>query len=437
MSQLLLIENDNLKALLSQKLINSLGVEVICINTADEAIQLIKTLLICPLVISRTVMGHENTAEKLYLYLSSVGSQDSLIVLGDHPKLKFVAPCLPTPVNFEDLVKESRKKISVLINESEKDFLPVHLFYLESLQETPCDIYLRIKKAEKVYQFVKLIKRDEAIDKAKIERYQGLDLKEVYVSSGSIGIFFTALTKSVTMKIEDKTLKPETRILATAEAYDVFRLMIRGSDSLAPSMAISKASIECIQETIDSTPQISNLLVFLLTNEVNFAYLQCHLRALICHHVLTKQSWYKKQHLNVLTFASFFADVTLDTTEEMLVSSVEEFEQSYYSEGSRFKVLFHPREAIDIAKNHQDFNDTIQAVILQSNGNAEGFGLEQTPSEDLHPLSKIFIIADGFVRILLNPKLPSNKKEILQILSERYTNPSYKKILKSLESKFI
>jgi len=437
MSQLILLESDNLKALLSQKLSRSLGVEVTCLNTAEEAINLIKTLLICPLIITRTVMGQEKTAEKLYLYLSSQGHQESLIVLGDHPKLKFVVPCLPAPLNFEDMIKESRKKLSVLILDNEKEFLPVNIFYLASLQETPCDLYLRIKKADNVYQFVKLIKRDETIEKTKIEKYRSLDLKEVYVTSGNIDIFFASLTKSLTTRIEDKTLKPETRILATAEAYEIFRLMIREADSTGQSSAISKASIECMQETIETSPQIANLVVFLLTNQVNFAYQQCHLRTLICHHVLTKQSWYKKQHLNILTFASFFADVTLDTNEEMLISSVEEFDQTYYSEGSRFKVLFHPREAIDIAKNHPDFNDTIQAVILQSNGNVEGFGLEQTPSENLHPLSKIFIIADGFVRILLNPRLPSNKKEILELLAARYTNPTYKKIIKSLESKII
>jgi hypothetical protein len=45
-------------------------------------------------------------------------------------------------------------------------------------------------------------------------------------------------------------------------------------------------------------------------------------------------------------------------------------------------------------------------------------------------------VADAFVKILLNPQMPSQKKEILDLVSRRFINPSYQKIIKALEQKF-
>jgi hypothetical protein len=140
--------------------------------------------------------------------------------------------------------------------------------------------------------------------------------------------------------------------------------------------------------------------------------------------------------LNVFTFASFFSDITLESPEEMLVSQVKELD-GRFSEGDRLKILFHPKDACEIAEKFPGFNNLIRFIIMQSNGNTDGFSFEDDPSEDLHILSKIFIIADEFVRLLLNPSHSSIKKDILRSLSIRYSNPSYQKIIKTLEQKII
>jgi HD-GYP domain-containing protein (c-di-GMP phosphodiesterase class II) len=191
-------------------------------------------------------------------------------------------------------------------------------------------------------------------------------------------------------------------------------------------------------KSVKNSPQVASLLKFLFSNKVSYAYQHCHLLALMCHFVLSKQSWYKEEHLEILSFVSFFSDVTLKSHNQMQISTLQDLNESTLNDDERLAVMRHAKDAADILSNypHPDMNDYVRTVILQSHGKLDGIGLEDNPSEELHPLSKVFIVSDCFVKILLNPALPSTKKDILPMLYSRFTNPSYQKIVKALESKF-
>ena len=189
-------------------------------------------------------------------------------------------------------------------------------------------------------------------------------------------------------------------------------------------------------KSVRNSPQVSQLLKFLFSNKVSHAYQQSHISSLMCHYILSRQSWYRPEHLEILSFVSFFSDVTLKSNLQMQISSMRDLAEANLTDEEKRQVLNHAKECVDLLAGHPDANDYIKTVILQSHGSYNGVGFEDNPSEELHPLSKVFIIADSFVKVLLNSNLPSNKKDILEILSTRFTNPSYQKIIKALEHKF-
>ena len=142
-------------------------------------------------------------------------------------------------------------------------------------------------------------------------------------------------------------------------------------------------------------------------------------------------------HLHILSFVSFFADATLKTTSQMRISSESELINSGLTEDEKEQVRFHARDAVNLLNLHPEATDYIKTVLLQSHGTLDGVGFAQDPSEELHPLSKVFIIADQFVKILLNPEYPTAKKEILAMMQKKYSGKSYQKIMKALEQKFV
>lgn len=441
MSQTILIEtNEDLKKIFSLNLNTFVGTDVILRKDAEDALNLLRILPQVGLVITKAKVGDEDTAVKIYQHIKNESLDTTMIVLGECPSLSNEILCLQEPVSWEILIKQAATHLGVTIQDAvskiKPDYLPVGLYYFYDIQKTPCDIYIRIKKGPNDYQFVKRIHSKDTFEKADIKKYEDQGLKEFYVSKDYIQYFTTFVTNSLVVKLEREDLTLEDRILTTANAHEIVRDTIQSIGLDPASVELSDASINSMVKSVKSSPEIANLLKLLFSNKIAYAYQHCHLLALMCHYVLSKQSWYKPEHLEILSFVSFFSDVTLKSNIQMQISSLRELFEANLTDDEKNQVLHHPADAVKILDNHPEANQYIKTVLIQSHGKEDGIGFEENPSEDLHPLSKVFIIADSFVKILLNPSLPSKKQEILPILYARFTNPSYQKIIKTLEQKF-
>jgi HD-GYP domain-containing protein (c-di-GMP phosphodiesterase class II) len=441
MSQTILIEpHDDLRKIFSLNLNTFVGTNIIIRKNAEETIELLKILPEISLIISKVKVGQEPTAQKIYDHIKQEGLQTNMIVLGECPPLEEEATCLKDPINWEILMKEAARHLGVSIKDSinkiKPDYLPVSLIYFLDIQRTPCDVFIRIKKGVNEYQFVKRINSKDTFDLQTIQKYQEQGLKEFYVSRDYIQYFTTFVTNQLVQKLEREDISVQDRILTTANALDIVRenILTIGLDDA--TIELAEASINSMINSVKNSPEVVSLLKFLFSNKVSYAYQHSHLLALMCHYVLSKQSWYKSEHLQILCFVSFFSDVTLKSQQQMQISNMRDLNESNLTAEEKDAVLKHASHAVEILDKSPDVSDYIKTVLVQSHGSLNGIGLVDNPPEELHPLSKVFVICDNFVKILLNPVLPSTKKDILPILYSRFTNPSYQKILKALESRY-
>jgi HD-GYP domain-containing protein (c-di-GMP phosphodiesterase class II) len=441
MSQTILIESsDELRKIYSLNLNTFVGTDVILRSNAEDTISLLKILPQVSLIITQVSAGEEQTALRIYEYLRKEKLETSMIILGKCHELSHVVTCLHSPVSWELLIKEAATHLGVtlqeVMNKIRPDYIPVGIYYFYDIQKTPCDIYIRIKRSPNDYQYVKRIHSADVFDKALIDKYEEQGLKEFYVPKDYIQHFTTFVTNHLVEKLEREDLTLENRILTTANAHEIVRDSIAQIGLDEAAIDLSEASINSMIKSVKGSPQVAPLLKFLFSNKVSYAYQHCHLLALMCHYILSKQNWYKHDHFQILSFVAFFSDVTLTSHQQMQISSLKELALSSLSNEEKQQVMSHAYDAVKILETHPEANDYIRTVLLQSHGKLDGIGLEDDPGEDLHPLSKVFIIADCFVKILLNPALPSKKQDILPLLYARFTNPSYQKIIKALEQKF-
>ena len=441
MSQTILIEsNEDLKNIFALNLNTFVGTDVIHRKNADDAIELLRILPQVGLVITQAKVGTEETALKIYQFIKSENLATALIVLGTSKAIAGEVMCLQEPVSWEILIKQAAQHLGVNLQDSigkvRPDFLPVGVHYFYDISKTPCDVYIRIKKGPNEYQFVKRIHSKDVFDKASIQKYEDQGLKEFYIPKDYIQYFTTFVTNNLIQKLEREDLNIEERILTTANAHEIVRESIQAIGFDDASLELSDASINSMVKSVKDSPQVAELLKFLFSNKVSYAYQHCHLLALMCHYVLSKQSWYRPEHLETLSFVSFFSDVTLKSNSQMRISTMRDLNESNLTDEEKRQVMTHAKDAVGLMANHPDANDYIKTVLIQSHGKIDGIGIEENPGEDLHPLSKVFIVSDVFVKILLNPSMPSSKKDILPILSARFTNASYQKIIKALEQKF-
>ena len=441
MSQTILIENnEDLKKIYSINLNTFVGTDVIHRKSADDAIELLRILPQVGLVITQAKLEGVECALKIHQFIKQEGLGTAMIVLGECRPLMNEALCLKEPVSWEMLIKQAALLLGVSLQESaskvKPDFIPVGINYFYDIQRTPCDVYIRIKKGPNEFQYVKRIHSKDVFEKSDIQKYEDQGLKEFYISKDYVQYFTTFVTNNIVQKLEREDLTLEDRILTTANAHDIVRDSLQTVGFDEASIELSHASINSMVKSVKNSPQIAQLLKFLFSNKVSYAYQHCHMLALMCHYVLSKQSWYRPEHLETLSFVSFFSDVTLKSHNQMQIMSMRDLAESPLTDDEKRQVMNHAKDAVELLAGHPDANDYIKTVLMQSHGKIDGVGIEDNPSEDLHPLSKVFIVADNFVKILLNPAMPSSKKDILQLLSARFINPSYQKIIKALEQKF-
>jgi len=441
MSQTILIEtNQDLKKLFTLNLQTFVGTDVIHRENAADTVALLKILPQISLIITRASVGEELTAQVIHNYLKSENLNIPLVVLGACPDMAHEVLCLEDPIGWEIVIKEAAKRLGVTLDTTKKiksDYVPVSLHYFYEINRTPCDIFIRIKKGKDEYQYVKRIHQKDTFDKETITKYEAQGLKEFYVSSDYIQYFTNFVTNELVSKLENDDLSLEERILTTSYAHEIVRERLQQLEIDQASIELSETSINSMVKSVRNSPEVVNLLKMLFSNKVSYAYQHAHLLALICHYILSKQSWYKNEHLNILSFVSFFADATLKTIPQMRISSLSELEKADLTEEEKEQVMYHARDAVNLLNLHPDATDYIKTVLLQSHGTINGVGFADDPPEELHPLSKVFIIADQFVKILLNPELPSTKKEILALMQRKYSGNSYHKIMKALEQKFV
>ncbi|MFL5785176.1 MAG: hypothetical protein ACJ76H_11235 [Bacteriovoracaceae bacterium] len=441
MSQTILIEtNEDLKKIFSLNLNTFVGTDVILRTGADDTIALLRILPQISLIVTRAKIGAEETAVRIHQFLKTENLESNMIILGECPQLADQVLCLQEPVSWEILIRQAAQVLGVSLQDIshrvKPDYLPVGLHYFRDISKTPCDVYIRIKKGPNEYQFVKRIHSKDVFDIDAIKKYEEQGLKEFYVSKDYIQYFTTFVTNALVEKLERDDLTLEERIMATSHGHEIVRDSIQSMGLDSTIVDLADASINSMIKSVKNSPEVANLLKFLFSNKISYAYQHSHLLALMCHYVLSKQSWYRQEHLQVLSFVSFFADVTLRSHQQMQIGSMRDLWEANLTDEERAQVLNHAKDAVKIIENNPQADDYVKTVLLQSHGKTDGVGLEDNPGEDLHPLSKVFIISDNFVKILLNPAMPKAKKDILPILYSRFTNPSYQKIIKALEQKF-
>lgn len=440
MSQTILIEdNEDIRNLFTLNLQTYAGTDVIARLSASDAIELLKILPTINLIISRKKIGKENSASKIIEFLKENNLSIPVICLGEAEELKSEAKVLTEPILWENLVKTAAHLLGINLEKVSKkikpDYIPVDIKFFYEINQVPCDIYIRIKKSSTEFQFVKRIHSKDNFDTETIEKYEKQGLKAFYVPSDYEQYFINFVSNRLIKKLEGN-LEAEERIVITGKSYDLVNNQIVHIGQLDQATSdLSDQSILSMIQSVKESPTLNKLLGFLFTSTISYAYQKCHMVSVICHYILSKLEISKPQHLETLSFVAFFSDITLKTKTQIEINSQEELDHSDLDDEDKLLVLYHARDAAKIIKEHLSAPEGIEQIILETHGNTNGIGFNENPPEEIHNLSKVFMIADAFVKRLLNHQKYHEKREILDELYAMYKNPSYQKIIKVLEHK--
>tara|TARA_B100001971_G_scaffold61895_1_gene56907 strand:+ start:110970 stop:112298 length:1329 start_codon:yes stop_codon:yes gene_type:complete len=440
MSQTILIEpEEGLRKIFSLNLNTYALTDVIDRSNAKETIELLKILPSISLIIAKNEVGEEKTAVTIANFLKEEGLDIPLIVLGECKELADSYLTLKHPISWEILIKHAATTLGVseelIENKKEPAFVAIDSFYFYDIKHTPCDVYIRIKKNNGEYQFVKRLHNQDRFTHEDIKKYETQGLKQFYVPKDYQQYFVNFVTNSIIKELEKSDLTLKERLSTNANAYEIVKdqISLVGLDQASQELADS--CIQSMVKAINAAPKLAELLRELFSSKISYAYQHAHLVAVIGDFILSKQTWYKPQHLDLFTFVAFFSDITLKTEQEIKINTTHELKSSTLSDAHKQKVNSHALDASELVKDHPSQTDDMINIIREHHGARDGIGFNDNVAEDIHPIARVFIVSDAFVKIMLDPDGPKNKKDILSILYAQYPSEKVQKIIKVLEQK--
>ena len=408
MSQIILIENDdhlfnNLKTHLSHQT----GAEIIPRKNADEALEFLQMLPEVELIVSTDRVDNENTSSILFDYVKSQKDAPTLIVFGAAPRYETGELInIKDKNNWQQVIKVSCKLLGIpfkMWDESQYgDYVPIPIHYFHTINDTPCDVFIKIKKSPSGFRFVKRIRAGDSFTREEILRYEKQQLKELYIPKEMAHNYSNFISNHFVSKLSDKNIDEQERIFLIGEGhYIVTQEILKGGFSPAV-VQLTETLITALVETVEYIPQMKQLLLKVINAKSGFLYQHSHICCAISAACIQESSIPKdKKLLQKVAFASFFQDISLADDEALAdIASEQELLERPVSERSQHKVLHHALDNSEFVKQYKGHPYGADILIKHHHGSPEGMGFS-TDIGRIPELSRIFAVASDFARLFL------------------------------------
>jgi response regulator RpfG family c-di-GMP phosphodiesterase len=412
----------------------------------SEALKLIEMKPHIDLVVCTSTIDGEDVIEKLISTLKASEIDVPIIAIGEEVKVSdWEVYFLPPFLNVNKFVKTAGEALGVtarmMVDKIVPEYYPIPIRLFRSFSKTPCEIFHLISKGSREKEYSKIIDKDGEI-REKVTKYIELGVECFFVYSHDRLKVVNEISNSIVNRLDDKSLSSEEKAIAVETGFEVVASQMSGNDEMTESMVqISKKCVENIKDMIKEVPKIRHMLKMLMDNKSSYVYQHNILGTYVARHILENIEWGSEEHAEKLGFTFFFHDIFLMpifTKYPDIKNEEDLFFSEKLSEKEKDLVLNHARLAGEIVKTFPRCPMGADAIITQHHGTSAGVGIAVDFKDDISPLAKVMIISEEFVNEMFKQKESGNKKynldDILDILYDKFTRHTYKRILKTLET---
>lgn len=268
----------------------------------------------------------------------------------------------------------------------ERSYVPLELFYLENISQSPCDIFLKISDRK----FVKIIRKNDDFKITEIiEKYASKNIKEFYVTLENTKAFKESFLKDLfeqdkTGNVTDHQLKVTGAVLSIAADFGLSEMAIEGINTTFAE----------IDKEFNSVSKFKGLLEKLQQNQGTVLSNHSYLTAVFITLIGQKTPWFNREIKKNLFLAAILHDLDLHGTglEAYEFKTVKEINTLPLKE--RELVKNHPTTlSAKLSKIDSIPSDVINLISKQH----EGAGSESYPmglhSPQLAPPNCLFNVA--------------------------------------------
>ncbi len=444
MTQILLVEADeNLRTIIKLNLMKTLGVAIIEKESATDAIALLDILPNIDIVFSRDEILEEKTSKKIAGYLLAIGSTMPLVILGkkntDYPN----ASAISAQSSWKLIIETAAKILGMIPDWEENrlrgDYISVPVAYFLNIHNTNlgCDAYIRVKKSEGEYQYIKRFHSQYLFSREDIEKYIESGLKEFYISKDHFSTFVTHVTNHLINKLRQSSGGKE-RLVLTAESFEVTIDRIHSIGIDQDTIDVVQESIKAIEASLKEGSALSDFLLLLNAKQFTYLYAHSYFSCLLLHKIVEHFDWNTKKIKDKLTYLAYFHDISLIEDDHIKINDLNGFNKYVFDNlDQKKRVHNHAMLSSQIIDRFPGVPIGVSTFIKEHHGVKNGIGFPDTLSTTIAPLSMMFIVVetfvDSFLQIKGTPTLEEFEK-ILRAMRIKYNKSTYLQTLNALEA---
>jgi hypothetical protein len=324
---------------------------------------------------------------------------------------------------------------------NEAAYLPIPVTYFLNIQETSmgCDVFIRVKKSEGEFQYIKRLNSNDSFNRGEIEKYISQGLKEFFIPKEHFTRFVDYVTDQLTLKF----LTPDPNVNATqfnAEAYDVTRDRISALGIDERTVALVEENIKGMARSLGDKNALSDYLANLKKNSMSFAYSHSYLTCLLLNKILKSFEWESVSVREKITYICYFHDISVTDDELLKISTQAEMEKLELPRDKQALVVNHANKSAEIVDQFPQVPIGVSSLIREHHGVKTGVGFRTSLSISLSPISMMFVVTEDFVSKFLSYPTPPNKEQMVQIfteLGEVYNKVTYAQTIIALQNSIL
>lgn len=444
---LIVSDNEILNQLYIINLEVYLATKVTLVLTTQNALELIQLDNEFNLIITMNMINGHDSAQGLYDFMTSHNIKIPLLVIGNPSKEIPNIIVVQSSYHLQNLIRSCAQVLDVTAKSMASllvpDYFSVSTNFIIRLRETPCPLYLQVKKGSEEPTFVMVAKEGGSITEI-IKKFEAEGITELFVNRLDRLLIINKISTILCDFIKStEKLGMVEKSSALEQGFDfVAKDFSQTPAATAEIMNIANACTKVMQDVIKDAPGLKGLLNILDSNKNGYIYTHSMLSAFIANHIVKKVSWGGEGHLEKINFVLFFHDIMLAPI-YLKYPNLKYEEDLLYSETLNEKekdiVLNHARLAAELIITYRRAPMGADLLIKQHHGMTNGVGFAIEFKDDISPLSKIVLVAEAFVEEYMkgkdnDPQFQMDVKKVIPMLNAKFKKSTYKKIIETLDS---
>lgn len=439
MNLTLLVENNPpVESFYVLNLYTWLGLEIVPKKRAEFAItELDDNASKIKLIIVRTRIGKEDTAQLIVNYLQSKNLQIPVIEIGPGNQTPGCFARVANSLEIKFLIQSAAKALNITAKEMSMrpvpDFFPIPIVYFRVLKRSICDVYSQ--DFEEPLKYNVRLKKLTEFDEKSINLFIQEGCTHLFVKKLDRLDFVHNVTSELMSLLESSQLSVDESMTAGDKNLELLSRKLVTIGITEETIRLATKTMAMVRKTVKSNPKLSKLLERLLANKTSYLFTHTQVLTYIGLHIMKNMDWGNDEQAEKFCFVAFFHDIVLEKDEEGRIKSNLELKKSSLSPSQKDLIEKHAQIAAELVSKFPHAPMGADQIIRQHHGTMNGFGFSEHHGHNVSPISVVFIIAEEFTRILLKYKGNSlNLSEMIKELRDDFSSSRFKKIVDTLQS---